>query len=222
MSTILVDVDTQYDFCDPSGALYVPESPHEAFVALVARAKEAGVPILGSVDTHAFDAWEFASNENVGPRGENPRFPDHCVKGTRGWLKVEGTLPDRYRFVPNMAVDDEVVRDLATELGSGRAQALYFEKEVYSLFVNPNAQAILEVIAERGATPLVAIVFGVATDYCVKAATLGLRERGYRTLVVEDAVAGISAAGVVDAWRAFTEQGAERIVLERAIELLDG
>jgi len=38
----------------------------------------------------------------LGPSGEKPGFPDHCVKGTAGWLKVRGTLPPRFRFIPNV------------------------------------------------------------------------------------------------------------------------
>jgi len=80
-----------------------------------------GVPIIGSVDSHAWDAWEFASSEARGPNGEKPGFPDHCVKGTPGWLKVTGTLPPRFRFLPN--VEAAHVGFIIGELIAG-AQAL--------------------------------------------------------------------------------------------------
>ena len=35
-------------------------------------------------------------------------------------------------------------------------------------------------------------MFGVATDYCVKAAALGLAERGYRVAVLTDAIAAVA------------------------------
>jgi nicotinamidase/pyrazinamidase len=35
------------------------------------------------------------------------------------------------------------------------------------------------------------VVYGVAADYCVKAAVLGLRSRGCRVEVVEDAIAPV-------------------------------
>src|SRR5690348_23021 len=99
---VFVDVDVQRDFCEPSGALYVKGSPNDVFRALTRFAVREGIPILGSVDSHAWDAWEFASSSNSGPNGERPNFPDHCVKGTPGWLKVDGTLPQRFRFIPNV------------------------------------------------------------------------------------------------------------------------
>ncbi|MDI1435231.1 cysteine hydrolase family protein [Polyangium sorediatum] len=197
MRTIFVDVDVQRDFCEPSGSLYVKGSPTDAMRRLVAYAVAHHIPILGSVDSHAWDAWEFASTSATGPNGEKPNFPEHCVKGTPGWLKVDGTLPPRFRFVPNVAsapiapIVDEVVR--------GETQGVYFEKEVYSLFVNPLADPFVKALAERYGEPLSFVVFGVATDYCVRAAALGLAERGYTTTLVTDASAGITEEGVAKA-----------------------
>jgi nicotinamidase/pyrazinamidase len=193
---IFVDVDIQRDFCLPDGALFVPGSPNERFVAITRHALAHGIPILGSVDSHAYDAWEFASNDSKGPNGEDPRFPDHCVKGTPGWLKVEGTLAERFRFVPDAALARDDVAALAAELVDGRAQALYFEKEVYSLFANPVAEAVLDEVCRRAPAPPELVVYGVATDYCVRAAALGLAQRGHRTTLLTDAVAGITEAGV--------------------------
>lgn len=180
MKQVLIDVDTQHDFCDPSGALYVKgaEKLHDVFRALVSSNR----PILASVDSHAFDAWEFRGG--VGPNGETPNFPAHCVKGTPGWLKVPGTLPERARFIPNVPI-----ADVAPLLN---ARAIVLEKEVYSLFANPNAEAVLRHVlgGERGQF----IVFGVATDYCVRAAVLGLLEWG-EVLIVRDAIAAVDPAG---------------------------
>jgi nicotinamidase/pyrazinamidase len=113
------------------------------------------------VDSHAYDAWEF---NTVMTNGKAGPFPPHCVKGTPGWLKVAGTLPEKSWFVAN--VKHEVVIPAGT-------QALYFEKEVYSLFANPVAESVLrKLAAERGQPTFT--VFGVATDYCVRAACEGL------------------------------------------------
>jgi nicotinamidase/pyrazinamidase len=189
---IFVDVDTQRDFCDPGGALSVRGAPNDVFRLLVRAAAERGAPILGSVDSHAYDAWEFASSASVGPNGEDPRFPDHCVKGTPGWLKIDGTLPARFRFVASAGAADPEA--LARELADGRTQALYFEKEVYSLFANPLAEPVVTSLRRLLAAPRF-FVFGVATDYCVKAAALGLRERGCDVTVLTDAIAAVTGAG---------------------------
>jgi nicotinamidase/pyrazinamidase len=193
MDRVLVDVDVQRDFCDDTGALFVPGSPNDRFRALVKWAAANKVPIVGSVDSHAWDAWEFASSKTVGPNGDKPNFPDHCVKGTPGWLKVAGTLPPRFRFLPN--VPDAPFGDVVGELLRGDTQAVYFEKEVYSLFANPLADRFLRSFVTMLPAPPELFVFGVATDYCVKAAALGLAERGYRTVLLTDAIAGITPEG---------------------------
>lgn len=194
MQRVFVDVDTQHDFCRSDGALFVRGAPAAMPVCarLVARAVAEGVLLVGSVDSHAHDAWEFDGNGRVGPAGEDPRFPPHCVKGTAGWLKVPETLPARFYFVP-MVPDPEAAGRVPP-----RTQAVYFEKEVYSLFANPNAAPVLDALAPPG--PVEFVVFGVATDYCVRAAALGLLDwiaarparAGSRVVVVSDAIAAVT------------------------------
>jgi nicotinamidase/pyrazinamidase len=207
MRRVFIDVDVQNDFCLPEGALSVKGSPNDLYRWLVASAVQAGHPIVGSVDSHAYDAWEFASSGHAGPDGARPNFPDHCVKGTSGWLKVDGTLPPRFRFVPRVEGVDVGV--LVKEVVEKRTLGLYFEKEVYSLFANPNAEPFLRELANG--EPLECVVFGVATDYCVKAAALGLRERGYETLVVEDAIRGITPEGTRAALEEMKSKGVKLV-----------
>jgi nicotinamidase/pyrazinamidase len=199
MRTILIDVDTQHDFCHPSGALFVQgaEHLHEAFRQLTARGVAVGAPIVGSVDSHAFDAWEFAGAPETGPNGESPGFPPHCVKGTDGWLKVPGTLAPRFRFIPNVPLGDDLLAPLVTR---HQPQQILLEKEVYSLFANPNADRLLDLVRE-GADQVRFLVYGVALDYCVRAAALGLvdylRQRSVpgEVLLCVDATASVVPAG---------------------------
>ena len=197
MQRVFVDVDTQHDFCRSDGALFVHGAPAAlpACARLVARAVADGALLVGSVDSHAHDAWEFDGNGRVGPAGEDPRFPAHCVKGTAGWLKVPETLPARFYFIP-VVPDPEAASRVPP-----RTQAVYFEKEVYSLFANPNAAPVLDALCPAG--PLEFVVFGVATDYCVRAAALGLKDwiaarpdrEGSRVVVASDAIAAVTEEG---------------------------
>ncbi len=207
MKKIYVDVDTQFDFCDPAGALFVSGAPAcvPVWRALVAHAIARGEWIVGSVDSHTHEAWEFATNTNVGPKGEKPNFPPHCVKGRPGWLKLAETLPERFAFVAVDAREPHV---------PARSQAVYFEKEVYSLFANPNAAHLLDAWVRD--EPVEFVVFGVATDYCVSAAALGLaawaRQRGGAiansvVTMVTDGVAGIAAATIERATREMQDAG---------------
>jgi nicotinamidase/pyrazinamidase len=215
IARVFVDVDVQNDFCEPDGALYVKGSPNETFRALTRFAVAERIPILGSVDSHAWDAWEFASSETRGPAGEKPGFPDHCVKGTPGWLKVRGTLPPRFRFIPN--VPDAPFASIVGEVVRGETHGVYFEKEVYSLFANPLAERFVAALVAGAATAPEFVVYGVATDYCVKAAALGLAERRYRTTLLTDAIAGITPEGTRAALEALAEAG---VRLSTAAEVL--
>lgn len=206
MRTILIDVDTQHDFCHPTGALFVlgAERLHEAFRQLTARGVAVGAPIVGSVDSHAFDAWEFADAPEPGPGGERPGFPPHCVKGTEGWLKVPGTLAPRFRFVPNVPLADDLLAPLVTR---HQPQQILLEKEVYSLFANPNAGRLLDLVLQ-GAEGVRFLVYGVALDYCVRAAALGLLD-----YLQERAVAG-EVLLCVDATASVVPAGGERALAE--------
>lgn len=200
---LYVDVDTQHDFCAPDGALFVAGAlaALEPVRALVRRAlNDPNGLLVGSVDTHDFTAWEFEANG--GP------FPPHCVKGTAGWLKMPGTLPERAAFVPNLPEGAP-----AWSVPEG-ATSVLFEKEVYSLFANPVAESTLDaLLAARGRTrsDVEAVVFGVATDYCVKAAAVGLRARGYAVRVVTDAIAAVAPETGRAALEAMAEAGAELV-----------
>jgi len=199
MHIIRIDVDTQNGFCAEDGHLFVPAdaSVQENIRTLVSDSVQKRIPILGSVDSHAFDAWEF--QQNGGP------FPAHCVKGTRDWLKIAGTLPPRFRFIPmsegHLVVGESEAgtgnRDYDPGRFSAEAQSgvgLYFEKEVYSAFANPNAAALIERLVDDlgGKNSVVFQIFGYCTGgFCVDAFACGLAERGYRVEVILDATAAI-------------------------------
>ena len=224
MTTILVDVDTQFDFMDPRGALYVPAdaSVETAIADLLARAESQSIPLLGSVDSHAFDAWEF--------EGNGGQFPQHCVKGTPGWLRSTPESPARTRFIPMQQVVDGRVAHLAgeSERGAGarllsaddlareamQGVGIYFEKEVYSLFSNPTAAPVIASLVEAlDDRDLWFEVFGYCTGgYCVDAAALGLAELGYRVRVLAYATAAIGGeTGLAKSREALADSGIECI-----------
>lgn len=82
MKTVFFDIDTQFDFVNPAGALYVPGSEH--IIPNVARlnryAADHGIPLISTADAHTETDPEFAS------------WPHHCVAGTLGQRKPETTL----------------------------------------------------------------------------------------------------------------------------------
>jgi nicotinamidase/pyrazinamidase len=196
-STVFVDVDTQIDFVEPSGALYVPgaDALKPAFSRLLRAAEARAIPVVASADAHPDDDPEFA------------RFPPHCLAGSPGAARVPETAAPE---------DAALVRPDGTWDPGGPARVTVLEKTAFDLFQNPRSD---EVIAATGATT--AVVFGVALDYCVRAAALGLRRRGYRTLLVEDATAPVTAEGGAAARAELAEAGVALLTTDAVLAGLE-
>lgn len=207
MEQFFVDIDTQYDFIDRSGALYVPGAAEliPIFRALYSEIREHGSLVIGSVDAHDKEDPEFKD------------FPPHCIKGTHGQLKHEVTLLADCRFAENIpegmvaALGPDWQKTAIDEL----PRQIIFEKQSFSLFGNQHVDDFLARLADWDA-----IVFGVATDYCVRAAVLGLLERGFRTHLVTDAIKPVYEDRGLEALREMQAKGAGFIDSARALEML--
>lgn len=164
---IFFDVDTQYDFMHKDGKLYVPEAekviPNLKKITQFARKNK--IRVIASGDSHKMTDWEIATKT----------FPQHCMEGTKGQRKIPETAFPNTKVVPNRKLESNELEKLL------RNKSLWILKQEYDVFSNPNAKNILKSAKK-------AYVYGVATDYCVKAAVLGLREMGIETFVIKDAI----------------------------------
>lgn len=196
------DVDTQHDFMNPDGALSVPDAPDLVpnLERLTRFAVEHGVPILASADTHTSDDSEFQE------------FPPHCVRGTHGHAKVAATSVPGAQAADLDALDDQVRR-----LASGEMHQLIIEKPLIDIFDTPLTEEVLSRLK-----PARVFVYGVATEYCVRAAVLGLAKRGYAATVVSDAIKPLSQEEGLTALAEMEEAGAEMATTEAVIEMLSG
>jgi nicotinamidase/pyrazinamidase len=183
--TVFVDIDTQFDFMDPQGSLYVPgaEDIIENIKKLFSFAKELKIKILSSADTHKLDDPEFKF------------FPVHCVKDTPGCQKIETSICKDNFVIENVKQD-------ITESMLNHEQII-IEKQSHGLFDNKNSD---KVIVELDASDYV--VFGVATDYCVKEAVLGLLKCGYNVTLVTDAIKATTQDGEKEALKEMKDAGA--------------
>lgn len=189
---VFVDIDTQFDFMDPKGTLFVPGAPEitDNLAKLITYAQKEHIPVVASVDAHPTDDPEFA------------QFPPHCVRNTAGQEKVAAT------HIATATVISAEKQPLKIE-----NNAIVLEKTIFSVFGNENAEAVFhELDAEKY------FVFGVATDYCVKAAVLGLLERGFSVAVVEDAISGVTPETSLAALNEMKLAGAEFV---RTLDLVN-
>ena len=168
---ILWDVDTQVDFMEPSGKLYVPKANQvaPAMELLVDAARAGGIVHVASAD----DSPDFRNT-----------YPPHCLRGTRGAEKILETKqrdPLPLSLVPYPP-------GLVPALVVGRREILLLKKN-FNVFTNPNTDALLDAL-----DPQEIVVFGVATDVCDDAAIRGFLQRGRRVTFVEDAARGLDEA----------------------------
>jgi nicotinamidase/pyrazinamidase len=158
---IFYDVDTQNDFMNKDGALYVPDAEliKPNLKLLSEYAAKNKIQVIASIDNH-YGTEIFKDVEGELARWGGP-FPDHCMEGTFGQKKIAETDP-------------------------ALTNAILIEKQHYDVFTNLAIEPMLQVMDVKKA-----IVYGVATDFCVKAAVLGMQDRGIQCYVVVDAIKGV-------------------------------
>jgi nicotinamidase/pyrazinamidase len=158
---VFFDIDTQFDFMDPAGRLYVKGAQKIVpnLKRITALADRLRVPVISSLDRHVLHDPEFQI------------FPVHCVRNTPGAAKIPETLADTTKQV-------------------------MIAKRTFDVFSNPRTRAELAKFTD-------VYVYGVALDYCVKAACQGARRLGLRVYLIKDATravaprSGKAAAGLL-------------------------
>jgi nicotinamidase/pyrazinamidase len=193
---VFFDIDTQVDFMRSTGRLYVPRA--EQIVPNLQRlmnwARENDVPVISSADAHSPDDPEFKI------------WPPHCVAGTPGQRLIPETLLPAPAVIPCCPG--------AFQPPVRWAGQFIVEKATYSVQDNPNFDAILHALGSRRA-----VVFGVATEFCVLASALALRRHGFPVDVVVDAVKPITAEGGRKAFEEMAAAGVRRVTTAAACKL---
>jgi nicotinamidase/pyrazinamidase len=207
MRRIFWDVDTQVDFMEPSGKLYVPGARDvaPALERLVDAARAAGVVHVASADDHELTDPEISESPDL-----RNTFPPHCLRGTHGAEKILETKqrdPLPLSLVP-------FPPGLIPGLVGGRREILLLKKN-FNVFTNPNTEPLLDAL-----DPEEIVVFGVATDVCDDAAILGFLLRGRRVRFVEDAASGLNEARVAACTAVWRERGVEFSSAEEVIASL--
>lgn len=166
LECVLVDMNTQWDFCDDQGAY--PVANRRDVVAAYRRLMDwAGanhVAVISSLDSHR--RWEL-NREGV---------PPHCIDGTAGQRKLDFTL------LPNhLMVEGDNTLAVSIDLFDHVDQVL-FRKRTHDLLCNPKADRFMTQLPCEEF-----IVFGNGLENSIKALVLGLICRGRRVSVVLDA-----------------------------------
>ena len=194
------EVDTQTDFMLPGGKLYVPgaEKLLPNIRRLTDAARKGKVFLVSHGCFHTSDDPEFKM------------FPPHCVQGTPGANFVPEALTDQVCRVPNIA-DASLPQQLEN------FQQILLEKQTLDIFESRHAGTLVE----RLGTKPEFVVFGVATEYCVRLAAKGLLQRGRRVSVVEDAIETLKPEEGTRAISELRALGAKMITTDEVLASLD-
>jgi nicotinamidase/pyrazinamidase len=181
---VFVDIDTQRDFLEPAGALFVPGSTEIVpnLARLTRFAREHRIPVLATACAHTPEDPELET------------FPPHCMIGTPGQERVDATS-----WSESLLLDDRAV------LPEQMPAHLTVLKHQYDFFTHFRAD---ELIRRLDVNRPVFVVYGVATDYCVRAAVEGLLKRGCRVAIVTDAIRAIDARAEQELLTDFARRGA--------------
>lgn len=176
MKTVHFDIDTQFDFVSPAGALAVPGAARllPAIAALNQHAWDRGEAVVSTTDSHSENDPEFRV------------WPAHCVKATLGQTKPLQTLNPHRIVVPNLAVP-----------AIDSAPQYIVEKQALDCFTNVNLHRLIGTLGAQRY-----LVYGVVTEYCVRCALMGLLTTGARVELVAD---GVMALDDADSRRTISE-----------------
>jgi nicotinamidase/pyrazinamidase len=166
--TALVVVDVQNDFADPGGSLFV-QGAADILPLVNSEAKlatEAGAFVVYTQDWHPESTPHFAKDGGI--------WPVHCVGGTWG-----------AEFHPALSVVGPSVRKGTN--GEDGYSGFTMRDPTTGKTIPTELDGLLR---DRGIDSVV--VVGLATDYCVSSTALDAARLGYRTEVLQDAIAAVN------------------------------
>lgn len=168
------NVDTQVDFVEPDGKLYVPgaELLKPVWKNILKLAEAHQVRVVGTADFHYPGSAELSATPDF-----MTTFPEHCMADTNGAEYISETRPA-----------DPIIFDWNKEYFSLNDVLLHrnivIRKDAFDVFAgNPYTAQIVELL-----NPKTVVVFGVTTNVCVNDAVLGLAKRVKNVFVLEDAI----------------------------------
>lgn len=181
-NTAVIVVDVQGDFTTWKNGSLAVNGTDEAFVNKVEKATKTlgqeGFLIFGTQDWHPADHVSFFTNHDGKKAFEviqidgrtQVLWPPHCVQGTEN---------------ARVLVDNNLFRAIVKKGQDSRYDS-------YSGFQDDGgAKTEMDKVLKRNMVGKV-VVYGIATDYCVKATAIDAAKAGYKVVVVEDLCKGVA------------------------------
>ena len=205
MKTIFWSVDTQNDFMNKAGKLYVQgaEEIKKNLKKITDFAKKNKIKVVSTGDYHTSISKEISKFPDF-----KTTFPDHCMAGDEGMEFIPETNPTQWKE-DNYVIIDYTEKEFPIEkLNRSRNIILY--KDHFNIFDeeagNPWALNTLALF-----NPDTVIVYGVATNVCVDYAVLGLIEELCTVIVIKDAIKELPGCDVEAIYKKWRDLGAKLI-----------
>ena len=175
--SIFWNVDTQKDFMEETGKLYVQnaEEIYPVLKKLTDFAKAEGIRVINTCDYHYINSEELSSQPDY-----NSTFPPHCMAGSTGAEFIRETDPES-----PLIIDWDADLAIFAEFDDPeKYRNVIIRKNAFDVFAgNHYTEKVLQI-----ANPDQIFVYGVATNVCVDKAAMGLAERGLMVYVIQDAI----------------------------------
>ena len=174
---IFWNVDTQVDFMEPDGKLYVQgaEEIRPLLEKITRFASEHNLRVVNTADYHLVNSAELSNH----PDFVNT-FPPHCMAESKGAMYIPETDPERPIIID---WNQELILDSRFD-NPERFRNILIRKDAFDVFAgNPYTEKVLDIIQ-----PDRVFVYGVTTNVCVDQAVTGLAERGKEVFVFSDAI----------------------------------
>ena len=200
--TIFWDVDTQFDFMQPTGKLYVPgaETIIDKVSAVRKFAFDNGCSMIADIDWHSLDNEEISQSPDF-----KQTFPPHCIAGQPGGERVGylGNVPVEYVEVEKMP--DRALKKLVEK----KQFHIVIKKESINAFDSPNTDRLIRLVK-----PKVMVVFGVALDLCVYYVLQGLAKyKDIRLILLRDVTKGLNSRPEKEIFDELEQMGVEIVKL---------
>lgn len=171
------NVDTQFDFIEPEGKLYVQgaEEIRPILRKITDFARLEGLRVINTCDWHFANSAELSRNPDF-----VTSFPEHCMAGTPGAEFIPETLPE----YPTVIDWNENPRALPELDKNEKYRNIVIRKDAFDVFAgNPHTDNLIQIL-----NPEKVFAYGVTTNVCVDRAVIGLADRGIKVYVFEDAI----------------------------------
>jgi len=197
-NTIIVNVDTQNDFMNVDGKLYVDnaEDIKGNLRGFFNRVRSLRMPIVHTSDFHYNDSPELSDT----PDPSKGTFPPHCMAFTEGVELIDEVRPDAFDFISRWDKEDSNI-DTFKEITSDKKNfEILIYKDLFDVF-SGNKHTVQYLNHLRDGLGIdTAIVVGVAKNVCVNFTVMGLLQNGFRVIVVNDCCSDLVSLPSCDAY----------------------